>query len=284
VKRIGLLVNLSKSESLESGKRLIAWLEAQGHRVQLQPLEAEQLGRADLAIHGGAPLGQADLLIVLGGDGTLLGAAKLVADQGPPILGINTGHLGFLTEIEDCEDLEPIGPILAGEYQLERRMMLEAAVLRDGAIVHQQLGLNEAVISRGVLPQLLQLEVSVDGAPIAQYPADGIIVSTPTGSTAYALSAGGPILAPDLNLLLLTPICSHTLGARSVVIGGDEVITIDATTRGEVLLTVDGMNPFPLAPGDRVLVRRSERSANLVRRHSYRFYDLVREKFSTRTA
>jgi NAD+ kinase len=283
MKRIGLLVNLSKPHAIDRGQRLVAWLEARGYQPHLQPLEAEGLGRPDLALPDGLPLGEADLLIVLGGDGTLLGAAKLVAEQGTPILGINTGHLGFLTEFDDSEDLDHLEPILAGSYQLERRMMLEATVERAGTVVHRQLGLNEAVVSRGALPQVLHLVIAVGGHQVAQYPADGLIIATPTGSTAYSLSAGGPILSPELELLLLTPICSHTLGARSLVVGGDQVVAVTASTRGEALLTVDGVNPFPLQEGDRVLVQRSEQTANLVRRGSYRFPELVRQKFNHRT-
>lgn len=282
MKRIGLLVNLSKPQAIDRGQRLIAWLEAGGHQLLLQPLEAERLGRPDLALSDGCHLGDAELLIVLGGDGTLLGAAKLVAQQGTPLLGINTGHLGFLTEIEDSEELDHLQPILAGQYQLERRMMLEASVERAGAIVHRQTGLNEAVLSRGALPQVLHLRIEVGGSSVAQYPADGLIIATPTGSTAYSLSAGGPIVAPELDLLLLTPICSHTLGTRPLVVGGHEVVAVTAETRGEALLTVDGMNPFTLAPGDRVLVERSAHTANLVRRGSYRFSELVRQKFGPR--
>lgn len=282
MKRISLLVNLSKPHAIDRGQRLIAWLEARGLQLHLQPLEAERLGRPDLALSDGTPLGAAELLIVLGGDGTLLGAAKLVAEHGTPILGINTGHLGFLTEIEDSEELDHLQPILDGQFQLERRMMMEASVERAGGIVHRQLGLNEAVLSRGALPQVLHLTIEVGGNGVAHYPADGLIIATPTGSTAYSLSAGGPIVAPELELLLLTPICSHTLGARSLVIGGDEVVAVSAQTRGEALLTVDGVNPFTLAPGDRVLVQRSGQTANLVRRGSYRFSELVRQKFGTR--
>lgn len=282
MKRIGLLVNLSKPQAIDRGQRLITWLEARGLQLHLQPLEAERLGRPDLALSDGSALGEAELLIVLGGDGTLLGAAKLVAEHGTPLLGINTGHLGFLTEIEDSEELDHLQPILDGQFQLERRMMLEASVERAGAIVHRQFGLNEAVLSRGALPQVLHLTIEVGGSSVAQYPADGLIIATPTGSTAYSLSAGGPIVAPQLELLLLTPICSHTLGTRPLVVGGDEVVAVTAQTRGEALLTVDGMNPFTLAPGDRVLIHRSEHAANLVRRGSYRFSELVRQKFGTR--
>lgn len=282
MKRIGLLVNLSKPHAIDRGQRLIAWLEARGHQLQLQSLEAERLGRPDLSLSDGSGLGDSELLIVLGGDGTLLGAAKLVAKQGTPLLGINTGHLGFLTEIEDSEELDHLQPILDGQFQLERRIMLEAAVERDGAIVHRQLGLNEAVLSRGALPQVLHLTITVGGCGVAQYPADGLIIATPTGSTAYSLSAGGPIVVPHLELLLLTPICSHTLGTRPLVVGSDEVVAVTVDTRGEALLTVDGVNPFTLAPGDRVLVQRSGQTANLVRRGTYRFPELVRQKFGAR--
>lgn len=283
MERIGLLVNLSKPHAIDRGQRLIAWLERRGQRLQLQALEAERLGRPDLALADGGPLGEVDLLIVLGGDGTLLGAAKLVAAHGTPILGINTGHLGFLTEIEDSEELDHLQPILEGQFLLERRMMLEAAVERDGAIIHRQIGLNEAVLSRGAQPQVLHLAIEVGGHRVAQYPADGLIIATPTGSTAYSLSAGGPILAPELDLLLVTPICSHTLGVRSLVFGGHEVVSVSASTRGEALLTVDGLTPFILEPGDRVLVQRSGQTANLVRRGTYRFSELVRQKFTHRT-
>jgi NAD+ kinase len=284
LERIGLLVNTGKPQSIAAGKRLLPWLEARGKQPVLQSEEAILLGRSDLALRDGQSLGQTDLLIVIGGDGTLIGAAKLVAEHGTPILGINTGRLGFLTEIETADDLEQLAPILAGQFQIEKRMMLEASVQRDGETVYRQVGLNEAVVARGALPLMLQVEIGIGGHHLSQFPADGVIIGTPTGSTAYSLAAGGPILAPDLDLLLITPICSHAFGPRAIVVSASEEITVSASTRGEALIYVDGSFPFHLLPTDVVRVRRSPYSANLVRRDTYRFYGLVRQKFSHRTS
>jgi len=226
-----------------------------------------------------------DMLLVLGGDGSIMRVAKRAAEQDVPILGINLGRVGYLAEI--CVDeLAMLEAVLRGDYLIEHRMMLDVAVKRQVDVLFAgRNALNDAVISHGRVSRLLETEVLCDGNSLGQYHSDGFIVTTPTGSTAYSLSAGGPILDPSLGGIGLTPICPHSLTARPIIVPETSVIEIRylSADRETAHLTVDGMETAELIPDDTVVIRRSEQTTKLVRLMRGRqksFYDILREKMS----
>lgn len=281
MRKVALVINVDKPMAVTTGEKILQRLEAQGTAVLLHPAAAGCLGRLELAIPDGSGWGEAELTIVLGGDGTLIRAVQRVAPYGVPVLGINTGHLGFLTALEGGDALAELDRILAGDYLLEERLMLEATVVREGQALATMPALNDAVISKGPRARMVHLEVTVGGTQVARYPADGVIVATPTGSTAYSLSAGGPIVEPTVDCLMITPICPHTMSARSIVVGADVAVAIRVVASpGEVGLSADGSDPFPLVPGDVVRVARAPYTARLVRLPGYCFYDVLRQKLA----
>lgn len=281
MRKVALVINTDKPLALNAGREIVTWLEGRGIQPAIQHEGALKIGRGDLALPAGTAWGEAELLIVLGGDGTLIRAVKTVAPYGVPVLGINTGHLGFLTEIEGAEIFENLDRFLEKDYIIEDRMMLTARVERNGQVLLEVTALNDVVISKGPRARLVHLGVDVGTTRVARYPADGVIVATPTGSTAYSLSAGGPIVEPTVDCLLVTPICPHTISSRSIVVGGnEEVSVIILESPGEVGLSADGSDPFPLYSRDLVYVKRAPFSAKLVRRQSYRFYDVLRQKLA----
>lgn len=278
---VALIINTDKPLAIRTGLELIAWLEARGFRPMLHPETAQLVGRPDLAATASLTWAEASLLIVLGGDGTLIRAAQMAAPLRLPVLGINTGHLGFLTEIESGEMFDGLEQILEGQYQVEERLMLLARVVRGGTKVLEVTALNDAVISKGPRARLVHLDVNVDGTSVARYRADGVIIATPTGSTAYSLSAGGPVVGPTVDVLLITPICPHTITSRAMVVSGESLLGVTVVENpGEVGLSADGSDPFPLLQGDVVEVSRAPFTARLVRRSTYRFYDVLRQKLA----
>lgn len=281
MRNVALVINTDKPLALEAGQALVTWLEGRGVQPATQHEAAVKLGRPEIALPSGASWGEAELLIVLGGDGTLIRAVKMVAPYGVPILGINTGHLGFLTEIENGEIFDHLERFLERDYVIEERLMLTARVERQSRVLVEMTALNDAVISKGPRARLVHLGVSVGETRVARYPADGVIVATPTGSTAYSLSAGGPIVEPTVDCMLVTPICPHTIGSRSIVVGGRQQVSVTILeSPGEVGLSADGSDPFPLNSGDVVHVERAPYPARLVRRQTYRFYDVLRQKLA----
>jgi NAD+ kinase len=226
-----------------------------------------------------AQLGESiDVLVVLGGDGTFLHGASLVADHGVTLLGINLGSLGFMTHASPAAAREAIEAACAGKLPIDERMRLEVVVRSGDAPVERRTALNEAVILRATA-RLLDLMAELDGAPITTYKADGLIVSTPTGSTAYSLAAGGPILTPDLEAIVLTPICPHTLTNRPVVVRADSRVTVTNVSGQPVTLTLDGRWSRDLAPGDAIEVRKTERPLRMFRPQSG-FFTVLRGKLA----
>jgi len=242
---------------------LAEWLERRGHDVRVDLATLAALG------HGAyAPLGDGadcDLVIALGGDGTILSVARQHAG-GPPILGVNMGYLGYLTEVPR-EDLYPaLLEILGGRFELEPRTLLDVRLERADGTTAEYLALNDAVIAKTAPSRIIELAVSVDGRPVSKYRADGLVVSTPTGSTAYNLSAGGPILHPLLPVTVLTPICPHTLTLRPLVLPDASAVSIRLETPAEaVFLTVDGQEGAEMSHGDTVRARRHDQPVRLLR-------------------
>lgn len=261
IRSVGLCVKANHPEAGGTVRGLAKWLDARGLAVPLDEDAAELVGgtgrpREEVAA-------EADLLVVLGGDGTLLSAARASGERPVPILGVNLGRLGFLTEVGHDELYAALERVLAGEARVEARMRLSVRAERAGRSLGQWLALNDAVITSQNLARMLDLEASVDGRQVTTYHADGLIVATPTGSTAYSLSAGGPILDPVLDAIVLSPISPHTLTQRPLVLPAEREIEIRPATTG-TQLTVDGQAGVRLEEGDRVSVTRSEHWVQLV--------------------
>jgi NAD+ kinase len=268
-------------ESVVSGvvPPLIEWLRERKIDVYLDTetqgcihLEAKCIEREKMAEH-------IDLLIVLGGDGTLLSAARAIGSFKVPILAVNLGGLGFLTSVT-LEEMYPVlEQAIAGENRTSERMMLEAEISRKGASAIRQLALNDAVANKGALSRMLEFDVYVDRDHVGRYRADGLIVATPTGSTAYSLAAGGPVVHPDLDAFVITPICPHMLTNRPFVIPGLAKVEIDFAPADEpVFLTLDGQIGFELEPADRVSITKSSSKVVYVRPPRKTYFEILRNK------
>ncbi|QSQ13920.1 NAD(+)/NADH kinase [Myxococcus landrumensis] len=222
---------------------------------------------------------RADLTVVLGGDGTLIYAARLLGGRGVPILGVNLGSLGFMTEIPVEELFTTLDEVLAGRFQVDSRMKLTCRLVRGGRVLIEDEILNDVVINKGALARIADHETSIDGVPITTYKADGVILATPTGSTAYSLSAGGPIVHPSVDCTVLSPICSHALTQRSIVVPADRVIRITLRSEtADTYLTLDGQTGHGLQGGDCIEVVRSANRVNLVRNPRVAYFSILRQK------
>ena len=284
ITRVGLVAKLRVEAAAAVLIDLAAWLGARRIGVVFE---------TDTALLAGAPDGTAtaskedlprrcDLIVLLGGDGTLIGMARRVARAAVdvPIAGVNFGSLGFLTEIT-LDDLYPsLEAILAGVAPIESRMMLSARTLRDGQIFADELVLNDVVVTKGALSRIIELAVSVGDDAVMRVRADGLIIATPTGSTAYNLAAGGPIVHPVVDAVLLTPIAPHMLTNRPLVVDGTSVISVapDMNGNDEVFVTFDGQSGHALQAGDVITIRRAERPLRLVRSPSRSYFDVLRQK------
>ncbi|MBN1570390.1 MAG: NAD(+)/NADH kinase [Acidobacteria bacterium] len=221
---------------------------------------------------------QVDIVSVFGGDGTLLYVARLIGATGVPILGVNLGSLGFLTEVKLDEMHAAFEGLISGQYRLEDRMLLNVEVVRNGESIAQYLALNDAVINKGALARIIDLEVSVNSQQVLYTRADGLIISSPTGSTAYSLSAGGPILYPTLEAFIITPICPHALANRPIVIPDRDSVGVCLRHGTDVMLTVDGQVGMPLKQQDNLFIRRAESTLRLALPFGSTFFKLLREK------
>jgi NAD+ kinase len=266
---------LTNPDAQRLAREICAWLSTRGTGCLV---EAES-GIADVPTAAGCDLAAAsDLIVVLGGDGTLIHAAGLCAGREVPILGVNLGTLGFLTEIPRDRALPMLEKALAGELSASRRLMLHAEVRRGTDVVLEGSVLNDVVISKNALSRLARLQVHVDTREAAIYEVDGLIVATPTGSTAYSLSAGGPIVYPTLEAILLTPICPHALTQRPVVLPADLPVCVKLTSPGEMFVTLDGAKGCPLEAGDAVFVRKAAHRTVLLRNPDLDPFAILRQK------
>lgn len=280
MRSVALVVNLAKPGAAAAAAETGRILTDAGWQVCLEPEEAAAVGRPNW----GCPADEWPPLqaaVVFGGDGTLLTAAKRFAPQRVPILGVNLGHLGFLTELEPGE-VAALPELLGGTAELDTRMMLSAVVRRDGRELVRFTALNDVVISKGAPARVISLEALAGGAVIGRYRADGLIAATPTGSTAYSLSAGGPIVHPNQDVLVLTPICPHTLAARALVLPAATpvLLRVDADNRGDIMLTADGQEWCPLLPGDEIQVTQADMRTTLLRRPDFQFFRVLRSKLA----
>jgi NAD+ kinase len=278
VKNIAIVAKRNRPEAVALARRLVTWLRRRRRSVLLETEVASLLGIRD-GVTKKEMMARADLVIVLGGDGTLLSVARHSGTRRVPVLGVNLGGLGFLTDVRPEEIFPALTRVLAGHYRIERRCMLDAAVFRERRPVRRFQALNDVVINKGALARILDLETSVDGVPLCTYKADGLILSTPTGSTAYSLSAGGAIVEPSLGVVLISPICPHTLTQRPIVLPEDSHVRVAVRSPDEdVVLTIDGQEGMKLADQDVVEVSRSKHRVLLVRSPTHSFFELLRTK------
>lgn len=276
---VGILANPHKPDSLSTLHALRSALKEHGCGVVLDEETASLAGEK-----GGVPAAEfskhVGLVAVLGGDGTMLNALSRLGDFDKPVAGINIGTLGFLTSCKDDELDLFAAAVAKGNFKTSVRLLLEATVRRKGLPAETYIALNEVTLARGETGRLVSLRAEVNGELLNDYRADGLIVATPTGSTAYSLSAGGPLIAPSAGVFVITPICPHSLSQRSLVLSDDTLVELSSQDRdcGPMLFTVDGRDSTRIGPGDRVEVRKSPRSFHLVRLEGRSFYAALRQK------
>ena len=282
--RVGVLVNASRvagyPQAGELMRTTLRQLRDRGAEVRMNEEGAAAFGRPDLSAADAALVDGTDLLIVLGGDGSILSAARLAAGR-VPILGVNMGGFGFLAEVTLAGLPEAADAAVTGGGHIDERTMLEAEVTNNTGVRLRRLALNDIVVTKTGVARVVTLATWVNDEHLSTYPADGVIVSTPTGSTAYSLSAGGPIVHPHVDVIVVTPICPHTLTARPVVVSGTAAVTVQPIAGVEdVRLTVDGQESFPLETEERVVVRRAAPRTRLVRLKPPSFYSILRTKLA----
>ncbi|HXT73558.1 MAG TPA: NAD(+)/NADH kinase [Candidatus Angelobacter sp.] len=278
IKSAGIFCKPRKAEICAVVPRMADWLQERGIEVYFDSVAASCFHpQAKITLDEMAA--QMDLLIVLGGDGTLLAAARRFYECEVPILAVNLGGMGFMTSVTIDEAFPLLEEVLAGRHRLSPRMMLKAELLRDGRVIQQQQALNDAVVTKSALSRILDFDLSVNGQFLGLYRADGLIVSTPTGSTAYSLAAGGPILYPVLEAFVLTPICPHMLTNRPLVLPDSVYLELDFSALEEqAYLTLDGQVGFELERGDRITISKSPHHVQLVRPQEQTYYKVLRNK------
>ena len=281
IKRVGLFANPEKTSCRAAVKRAAALITQEGPAVLTDAATARFAGLKLETLPDLAALAkQTDLLVVFGGDGTMLHVAREIAGSRTPILGVNVGGLGFLTAAGANDLTRTLQRIWAGEFRLESRSLIEATGGAGGRRITLN-ALNDFVLSRGVASRMIELEVSVDGEELTRYRCDGLVVSSPTGSTAYSLSAGGAVVSPAAEVFALTPICPHTLSNRSVIVSLDCAVQVKVLTEKlATVLTADGQVQTELSAGDVITIRRSRRSVRLLHLTGSSFFDTLRKKLS----
>lgn len=277
-----IITNRDKDKSLETTKLVQEYLLGKGKQCRLKE-EAYCLDGKEFVMDTAWIDKSTDCVIVLGGDGTIIRAATDLYEKEIPLLGINLGTLGFLTEIEKQDIIPALTALLNNQYLVKERMMVETSIKRNEQVVYFDHALNDVVIGRNGFSRIISMSVYVNGILVDTYRGDGVIIATPTGSTGYSMSAGGPIAAPDSNVIIITPICSHSMSSRSILVSAeDEVtVTIDKSKKSqkeEAIATVDGRMAMQLNTGDSICVRKADRIAKLIKINQKNFYELLRNK------
>src|SRR5882757_5154336 len=284
IKRIGVVVKPHQPDALETLCRLTEWLDEKG----IQLVGAGEIAHEEIRKKTGcvvetvkdeqlAP--SVDLILVLGGDGTMIAAARMIGDAEVPVIGVNYGGLGYLAEFPIEELFSALEAILAGQYKVQKREMLAVELWRGEELVTRSRVLNDVVVNKSALARIIEIEAYLDSQFVNLFRADGLIVATPTGSTAYNLSAGGPVIYPSMNAVVITPICPFTLSNRPIVVPYGSLIELRLKTQNEdVALTLDGQVGFPLKPEDRVLIRKSRATFNLVQPMNRNYFEVLRDK------
>lgn len=276
---VALIGKYNSAELSEPLLRLARFLEQRKLEVLLSQQTAERIGSVPYAAVSMEEIGaRADLAVVMGGDGTMLNIARELIEYDVPLVGVNQGRLGFLTDVSIEDMLETMEEILEGEYVPEERFLLNTVVRRQGHPVYQAYAFNDVVVSKGTSGRLIELEVFIDGQFVYSQRSDGLVVATPTGSTAYALSAGGPILHPTLEAMVLVPICPHTLSNRPIAVNSHSVMEILLLHAVDASVHFDGQSHIDLQQNDWVVVRRSENNIRLLHPLGHSYYDTLRQK------
>ena len=284
IKRIGIVLKPHQPEALSKICELALWLAERGIKLVGGPeIEREQIehrtGCSVEQVSTDKLPTKIDLMLVLGGDGTMIATARMINDHEVPVLGVNYGGLGYLAEFRIEELYSALESILSDNYRLDRRVMLAVELLRNEVSITTNRVLNDVVINKSALARIIEIETFFNGQFVNSFRADGLIVSTPTGSTAYNLSAGGPVVFPSMNAVVITPICPFTLSNRPIVVPDDaEIELILKTDHEEVALTLDGQVGCPLTVGDRVKIRKSRTTFNLVQPSNRNYFDVLRDK------
>lgn len=284
MKRVILTPNPYRDKNFNTVREAMRILQDAGMEVRLcLPFEVDKtydLPR-DLRFHRlDREIINTDVVICFGGDGTILHMAKMATKYGVPVLGVNIGTMGFMAELE-CTELDQLTRLASGDFTLDSRMMLDVTVRRDRDIIFHEMCLNDAVITKGAVARIVHMNVECDGVQAMECGGDGIVVATPTGSTAYSLSAGGPIVEPEAGNILITPICAHDMGSRCIVVSDKRVITVGLTrnARRNAFLSVDGGKAVRLNMGDVTTVRKSDKVTKLIRLKNRSFFDVINMKF-----
>ena len=284
IKRIGIVLKPHQHDALKTICELTLWLSERqievvgGPDVERERVE-HQTGCAVKEVPTEKLAASVDLILVLGGDGTMIATARMIEDLEVPVLGINYGGLGYLTEFRIEELYSALGSILDGNYRLDKRVMLRTLHQRGDEVINRNRVLNDVVINKSALARIIEIDVYLNDQFVNSFRADGLIVSTPTGSTAYNLSAGGPVIFPSMNAIVITPICPFTLSNRPIVVPDDAVIELRLKTDQEdVALTLDGQVGFPLKIGDRVVIQKSRTTFNLIQPSNRNYFDVLRDK------
>jgi NAD+ kinase len=284
IKRIGVVVKPHQPDALETLCRLTEWLKNYGISLVGGPgIERERIehetGCSVESVSDDELPKSADLILVLGGDGTMIATARMIGDAEVPVIGVNYGGLGYLAEFRIDELFSALETIFAADYKVERRVMLSVELKRGEELITKNRVLNDVVMNKSALARIIEIETYLNDQFVNSFRADGLIVATPTGSTAYNLSAGGPVIYPSMSAIVITPICPFTLSNRPIVVPDDSAIEVRLITETEdVALTLDGQVGFPLRAGDRVVIRKSHTTFNLVQPANRNYFDLLRDK------
>lgn len=284
IRRVGIIVKPHQPDALQTICGVLEWLSARGivlagtSEIERERIE-HQTGCAVETFATDQLAANVDLMLVLGGDGTMIATARMLGDCEVPVLGVNYGGLGYLAEFRIEELYSALESILAGNYRVDTRVMLAVELLRESKEVTHHRVLNDVVINKSALARIIEIEAYLNGQFVNSFRADGLIVSTPTGSTAYNLSAGGPVIYPSMNAIVITPICPFTLSNRPIVVPDDAMIDLCLKTENEdVALTLDGQVGFPLQTQDRVRIRKSAATFKLVQPMNRNYFEVLRDK------
>ena len=282
--RFYIIPNSAKDPELTFSNRIIAYLEKHGARCHVQKITEKMEGPYHYTDPDGIPQ-DTQCIIVLGGDGTLLQAARDVVHLGIPLLGINLGTLGFLAEVDKNSVYPALDRLLSDDYELEDRMMLEGKIYRGEELIGKDIALNDIVIGREGHLRVIRFKNYVNDAYMNSYNADGIIISTPTGSTGYSLSAGGPVVSPSASMMIMTPIAPHTMNTRSIILSGEEAVTVEIgegrhNTIEKAVASFDGDTQISMVTGDRIVIRKATVRTKILKLNHLSFVEVLRQKMS----
>ncbi len=279
MKKIGLIANINKDKTVNVMNQVCNYLERRGNEYIIEEVSSRLLTREVNSKPYSLLAEFVDIIIVFGGDGTFLKAARTFVNTKVPILGINLGNLGFLTDVRVSHLEEGLEKLLREDYEIEERMVLEGRVIRNGEVISKVIAINDLVVTKGTFSRIIKLKTFITDQYLATYPGDGLIIACPTGSTAYSLSAGGPIVNPKLGSLIVTPICPHTLHSRSIITMADEEIRIEVDAdHNDIMLTVDGQDSLSILSGDIIKINKSDLVTRMIKLEGYNFYDILRNR------